>query len=287
MPTPLTFGEHPDRAERQDIGLPHPSPAHLHVADDLALELGHECERAGLVADGLDDRRPPGAARTRPARPRRRRADRSATRAERSRRAGRAEAAVAPLGVGQLVDPSSARPAGSPTTTSCAMRSPRPIFTASIAIEVHRRHDHLAPIARVDQPRGVCERQAVLRRETRSRQHESRVAVGDRDGDAGRDHRAFAGEHLDVDVRTQVEPGVAGMLRDGRAASGSRRRNGRSIRPSAPPARCGCRTGRARGTGGSPRAARRRSPDIRRPGSVRGASRGRARGTPDAPSRPG
>ena len=93
--TPLTAREHPDRTERETSVSPTRCPAHLHVADDLAVDLGHERERAGLVADRLDDRRLPAAGRTRPARPRRRRADPPATRAGRSRRAGRAEAAVA------------------------------------------------------------------------------------------------------------------------------------------------------------------------------------------------
>ncbi len=57
---------HADRTEREDRGLPHPGPAHLHVADDLALVLGHEREGADFIADGFRDRGLEGPPERRP-----------------------------------------------------------------------------------------------------------------------------------------------------------------------------------------------------------------------------
>ena len=125
--TPLTVGKHPDRAERQDRRSP-PEPAHLHVADDIAVDLGHERQRPGLVANGLDDRRLQrsleggsldldrgGAIGVRFE------LTITTSRSSRSRRRpARTRATRRPIGSTGIL-----------TTTNCAMRSPRAIFTAS------------------------------------------------------------------------------------------------------------------------------------------------------------
>ena len=81
---------------------------------------------------------------------------------------------------------------GSATITSCAIRSPARDLHLLGGVEVHHGADHLAAVAGVDQAGGVGERQPVLGREPDAGQHEARVPVGDRDGDAGGDHRALA-----------------------------------------------------------------------------------------------
>ena len=47
-----------------------------------------------------------------------------------------------------------------------------------------------------------------LKREPGARHDEARIAVRDRDGDAGRDERPLAGAELDGFARDEVEPGV-------------------------------------------------------------------------------
>ena len=59
-------------------------------------------------------------------------------------------------------------------------------------IEVHEGDHHLAAVPGVDQTRCIDAGDAVLSGQTASRQHESRVPLGDRDGEAGRHHGATA-----------------------------------------------------------------------------------------------
>src|SRR3954454_2025266 len=59
-----------------------------------------------------------------------------------------------------------------------------------VAVGVEEQHADLAAVARVDQAGRVDERHAVLRRESRARQHEAGAAVGDGDRDPGPDARA-------------------------------------------------------------------------------------------------
>src|SRR5262245_54766100 len=68
-------------------------------------------------------------------------------------------------------------------------------------IGVDQQHPDLVAVAGIDEPRRVEARDAVLEREARTRLHEPRVPLGDRDRDAGRDrgtptarlqHRALA-----------------------------------------------------------------------------------------------
>ena len=59
------------------------------------------------------------------------------------------------------------------------------------------------------EPGRVHDRDAVLRCETRARLDEAGVALRDRDGEPGADHRTLAGPELDALARREVEPCVA------------------------------------------------------------------------------
>ena len=63
---------------------------------------------------------------------------------------------------------------------------------SSRAVGVQQQHAQLAAVAGVDQARGVDERDPVLAREPRARQHQAGVALRDRDRDAGADAGALA-----------------------------------------------------------------------------------------------
>src|SRR5215218_8877557 len=80
-------------------------------------------------------------------------------------------------------------------------------------IGVDQEHLELTAVLRIDQPRRVEARDAVLEGESRAGQHEARVTCGYRDREAGRDERtATARCELDAFARVQVVAGVVGVL---------------------------------------------------------------------------
>ena len=78
---------------------------------------------------------------------------------------------------------------GPAATTSCAIRMPGSTTNVSRAVRVQQHDPQLAAVAGVDEPRRVDHRDPVLRGEARARLDEARVALGDRDGEAGADER--------------------------------------------------------------------------------------------------
>jgi hypothetical protein len=88
-------------------------------------------------------------------------------------------------------------------------------------VEVHDRADHLAAVARIDQARRVREGEPTPGREPAPREHEARVALRDRDGDSGRDHRALPRRDHRVGGGPQVKAGVPGVLRGGELGLGA------------------------------------------------------------------
>jgi hypothetical protein len=52
--SPLEVRDNAHWSEDDESAVSDPRPAELHVTDDHAIDLGNQCERARLVADGLD-----------------------------------------------------------------------------------------------------------------------------------------------------------------------------------------------------------------------------------------
>ena len=128
--------------------------------------------------------------------------------------------------------PRRARPRAPAATTSCAIRMPGSTTNASRAVGVQQHDPQLAAVAGVDEARRVDDRDAVLRREPRTRLDEPRVAVGDRDREPGADERTLAGRELDALAGREVEARIA-RVRARRHAPRPRRsrRTGSSITP--------------------------------------------------------
>jgi hypothetical protein len=80
-----------------------------------------------------------------------------------------------------------------------------------LPVGVEKRDAHLPAVAGVDQARRVHDRDPVVRRETRARLHEARVAVRDRDCDAGTDRRALTRRQRYPLDGGEVEAGIAGV----------------------------------------------------------------------------
>jgi hypothetical protein len=93
---------------------------------------------------------------------------------------------------------------------------PRLDGEAVARVRVQQHDAQLAPVAGVDQAGRVDDADPVPRCEAGARLHEARMAVGDRDGEAGGDGGALARAEHDALARREVEPGVAlvGALRD-------------------------------------------------------------------------
>ena len=105
-------------------------------------------------------------------------------------------------------------------TTIWAMRSPRLSCDRRSRIEVDEHHEELATITRVDRPGRVDDRHTTLRRETRARVDEGRIAGRKRHRDAGRHHLAFAGAKEYVDGRDQIGTRVTGVRVGGKVDVG-------------------------------------------------------------------
>ena len=144
----------------------------------------------------------------------------------RARRATTRSASPTPLepkprgaagGLGQRRRPRrTRRPAG---RRSRAARSGRPtaISNGSRAVGVQQQDPHLAAVAGVDQARRVDERDAVPRGQAGARQHQARVALRDRDRDAGADARPLPRADRRGLGRAQVPAGVVLVRALGRA----------------------------------------------------------------------
>jgi L-seryl-tRNA(Ser) seleniumtransferase len=79
-----------------------------------------------------------------------------------------------------------------------------------VRVRVQQDHLHLTAVRRIDQAWRVGHGQAVVQRVTAARQHETRVAHGDGDRDAGWHQEPSAtGRHDAVLTGTQVETGIA------------------------------------------------------------------------------
>src|SRR5919108_2603331 len=123
---------------------------------------------------------------------------------------GRAEAALAASGRGQLVDEDRSHGGelhhdelGDPIALSDLHRLVRG--------EGYHRAQHLAPVAGVDQAGSVGEGQASSGGQTRAREHETGVAVGDRDGHAGGHEGPLPRLHGDAHRGAEIEAGVPRM----------------------------------------------------------------------------
>ena len=99
---------------------------------------------------------------------------------------------------------------GSGSTSSCAIRSPTATSYEVVGVRVEERHPDLAAVARVDEPRRVHDRDAVLRGEAAARQHQRGGAGGQRDPQPGADGRARRRREGHRLGRTEVGGGVAG-----------------------------------------------------------------------------
>ena len=82
-------------------------------------------------------------------------------------------------------------------------------------VGVEHNHLQLAAVARVDQPRGVDDRDPVSVGEPGARLHEAGVARRDRDCEPRADDRPLPGRELDPLAGGEIEPGVA-EIRPGR-----------------------------------------------------------------------
>ena len=122
--------------------------------------------------------------------------------------AGRAEAACAALARRQLVHLDELD-LGDREDDELRDAHPRLDHERLARVGVQERHLELAAVAGVDQAGRVDERDAVTRREAGARLDEAGIALGDRDGEAGRDERPLAGRQLDVLARGEVESRVA------------------------------------------------------------------------------
>ncbi len=91
------------------------------------------------------------------------------------------------------------------------MRSPGCPMERLGAIGVQQQDLELPAVALVDQTRCVDERDAVLGRQARAREHEPGVARRQFDRDPGRDPRPFARLEHEVVQRAQIEAGIAGV----------------------------------------------------------------------------
>src|SRR5581483_4729018 len=79
------------------------------------------------------------------------------------------------------------------------------------AIRVQERDAQLAAVARVDEPRRVDDRDAVLARQAGARLDEAGVPLRNRHCEAGADERALSGRQLDPFACGEVEARVAGV----------------------------------------------------------------------------
>jgi hypothetical protein len=133
---------------------------------------------------------------------------------------GRAEAAHASLRLGQLVDLDGLDP-GKLEQDELRDAHPGLDDEGLTRVGVQERDAQLAAVAGVDEAGSVHDRDAVLDRKPGTRLDEARVALGDRDREAGADERALARRELDPVARGQVEAGVARVRarRDDRVVS--------------------------------------------------------------------
>ena len=80
-----------------------------------------------------------------------------------------------------------ARPEGDSRHQELRDSIPRIDLERVIAVGVQEQHPDLSPVPRVDQPRRVDQPDPVLRRQSRARQHQPRVAGRNLDRDPGAD----------------------------------------------------------------------------------------------------
>ena len=174
--------------------------------------------------------------------------------------------------VGQLIGPRRARPRAAPRSPTARSDRRRATSTALSGSRLTTAQIDLAAVARrrSDPARSPASAPAW----TRAR---SAGAPGPRAHRGSRRRRrsgpspAPPARRRRRSAARRSRPASPGCCADGSAPPARSRWNGSSIMRPARPARAGCRTDRARGSGGTPRAARRRSRGSRRARSARGA----------------
>jgi hypothetical protein len=84
----------------------------------------------------------------------------------------------------------------------------------AVGVSIEQGHPNLATVPRIDGAWSVHERDTMPGGQAGPRMHERRIAVGQRDGNAGRHHGPLAGGKLHVGGREQIGARIAGMGAD-------------------------------------------------------------------------